>query len=111
MRIEYELPDHSKVTATPAGDVKYAQGPSRPKASIGPLGGVKVGGGKNPLNATEIEVRAFSAKMLPAGESASGFFYFETDVASAGASLYVTGLQNATTGKDLYYFEIPLSAR
>src|SRR5258706_524864 len=64
LRFEYELPDNSKVTATPAADVKYAKGTNRPKASIGPLGGVKVGG-KNPLNIPEIEVRAFSAKMLP----------------------------------------------
>ena len=111
LHFEYELPDHSKVNATPAADVKYDKGPSRPKAAIGPLGGVKVGGGKNPLNVPEIEIRGFSAKMLPPGETASGFIYFETDITSAGSALYITGLQNASTGKDLYYFEIPLSGK
>ncbi len=110
LHFEYALPDHSKVDATPASDVKYSKGPNRPKASVAPVG-IKIGGGKNPLAASEIEVRAFSAKMIPAGETASGFVYFETDVTSAGASLYITGLQNASTGKDLYYFEIPLSGR
>jgi hypothetical protein len=108
-RFEYELPDNSKVEATPASDVKYSQGPKRPKASVGPLGGIKIGRGKNPLAAPEIEVRAFSAKVIPAGDTASGFIYFQTDVASAGAQLYITGLTDAVTGKDLLYFEIPLS--
>ena len=111
MHFEYELPDHSRADSIPASEVKYSQGPNRPKMAVGPLGGVKVSGGKNPLNVPEIEVRAFAAKMLPPGESASGFVYFETDVSSAGASLYVTGLKNAATGKDLYYFEIPLAGK
>ncbi len=111
LHFTYELPDRSRVDAIPAADVKYSKGPSRPKAAVGPLGGVKIGGSKNPLADPSIEVRAFSAKMLPPGETASGFVYFETDVTSAGASLYLTGLQNAATGKDLYYFEIPLSGK
>jgi hypothetical protein len=111
MHIEYELPDRSRVFATPAADVKYSRGPSRPKVATGPIGGIKIGGGKNPLSAPEIESRAFAAKILPPGESASGFVYFETDVTSAGASLYVTGLADASTGKELYYFEIPLQGQ
>jgi hypothetical protein len=111
IHFEYELPDHSKVDAMPAADVKYSQGPNRPKVAVGPLGGIRVGGGKSPLNVPEIEIRGFSAKMLPPGDTASGFVYFETDVASEGASLYVTGLENAATGKQLYYFEIPLNGK
>jgi hypothetical protein len=110
MHFEYELPDHSKVNATPAPEVKYARGPSEPSLHVG-LSGPKVSQGKNPLNVPEIEIRAFAAKMLPAGDTASGFVYFNTDVASAGASLYVTGMENASTGKELYYFEIPLSGK
>lgn len=111
LHFEYELPDRSKVDAIPASDVKYSRGPNRPKVSTGPLGGVRVSGGKNPLNVPEIEIRAFAAKILPPGETASGFVYFETDTTSDGASLYVTGMQNAATGKELYYFEIPLTGK
>jgi hypothetical protein len=111
LHFEYELPDRSRVVSTPASDVKYTKGPSRPKMVTGPLGGVHVAGSKNPLNVPEIEIRAFSAKVLPPGDSASGFVYFETDVESQGASLYITGLENASTGKELYYFEIPLSGK
>jgi hypothetical protein len=112
LHFEYELPDHSKVDATPASDVKYSRGPRQPKIGGGTLpGGIRIGGNKNPLNVPEIEARAFSAKILPPGDSASGFIYFETDVESQGASLYITGLENATTGKELYYFEIPLAGK
>ncbi len=111
MQFEYQLPDHSRADAIPASDVKYSQGPGKPKLTAGPLGGIRVGPGKSPLNVPDIEIRAFSAKMLPPGETASGFVYFETDVTSAGASLYITGLANAATGKELYYFEIPLSGK
>lgn len=111
VHFEYQLPDHSRMDAMPAQDVKYSQGPNKPKLSVGPLGGVRIKQGKSPLNVPEIEIRAFSVKMLPPGETASGFVYFETDTTSAGASLYVTGLDNPATGKELYYFEIPLSGR
>lgn len=107
-RFEYELPDHSRVSATPAADVKYARAPSRPKVGVGPLGNVRVGAGKMPLNVPEIEVRALSAKMIPAGETASGFVYFNTDVSSAAASLYIAGLSDPATGQELYYFEISI---
>ena len=45
--------------------------------------------------------------MLPAGQSASGFFYFRTGL-QRGATIYLNGLTEAATGKELFYFEIPL---
>ena len=62
---------------------------------------------KNPLMIPEIETRAFAAKMLPPGESAYGFFYFQTGHRH-GAKLYVTGLTDAPSGQDLLFFDIPL---
>ncbi len=106
LKLEYIGPDRSRVTFTPASDVKYLQGPRKPKVMSGPTG-PKVLKGKNPLAAWEIEGRAFAARMIPAGESASGFFYFETRH-QPGARLYLTGLSEADTGTELFYFEIPL---
>ena len=66
---------------------------------------------KGPLAKPEIEVREFNAPILPPGSSASGFFYYETGTANSptqGASVYLTGLKNLGTGRDLFYFEIPL---
>ena len=60
----------------------------------------------NPLNSPEIVTRAFSAKMLPPGDSASGFFYFEAR-SETGDKLYLNGLRDARSGQDILYFEFP----
>ena len=61
---------------------------------------------KNPLNAPEIVIRAFSAKMLAPGDSANGFFYFEAR-SEAGDKLYMNGLRDARSGQEILYFEFP----
>jgi hypothetical protein len=102
----YNGPQGDKVDATPAKDVRYTRGPNRPSVPTSPI--PKIGkGGKNPLNAWEIEGRAFAAKMLPAGQSASGFFYFQTGL-QRGATIYLSGLADAATNHELFYYEIPL---
>jgi hypothetical protein len=112
LKFVYVLPDNTKVEATPAADVKYIMGAKQPKTIPDPLGGLHVGKGKkNPLAEWEVEGRAFSAKMLPAGQSASGFIYFQTQQNSDASSLYISGLVNAVTNNELYYFEIPLSGK
>ena len=63
---------------------------------------------KNPLNAPEIVTRAFSAKMLPPGDSANGFFYFEART-EPGDKLYLNGLRDARSGAEVMYFEFPLA--
>ena len=62
---------------------------------------------KNPFNTPEIVERAFSAKMLPPGDSASGFFYFEASPES-GDKVYLNGMKDARSGEELLYFEFPL---
>jgi len=62
---------------------------------------------KNPLEAPEIVTRAFIAKMLPPGDSVSGFFYFEAKPEN-GDKLYLNGIRDARSGKELLYFEFPL---
>jgi len=110
MRLIYTLPDRSKVEATPAQDVRFLHGVTQPKPVIGPVGGVKIGRQpKNPLAEWEIEGRAFAAKMVPAGQSASGFVYFQVPQSSPAATVTVDGLVDAASGKELYYFEIPMS--
>jgi hypothetical protein len=108
IRFIYVLPDRTRVEATPAGDLRFLRniktpttGPKMPK-----LPGAK--SAKNPLAEWEIEGRSFSAKMIPPGQSASGFVYFQVPATSAASSLYVSGLMNAVSGNELYYFEVPL---
>ena len=105
----YVGPNGARIEATPAKDVKYLQPPHRSAVIPGPAGKVKVlAAKKNPLTAWEIEGRAFSAQMLPPGQTASGFFYFQTAL-QRGATVYLNGLAEAGPGgKELFYFEIPL---
>ena len=98
--------DGDRVEATPAKDVRFLTGPQRPNmAPPGPLGTLNKH--KNPLDTWEIEGRAFAAQVLPPGQSASGFFYFQTGY-RRGLSLYLSGLREADSGKELLYFEIPM---
>jgi len=105
LTVEYTGADNRHVDAMPVYDVQTLGGVPPPKLPNGsPIPHRKY---KNPLNAWEIEGRAFSAKMLPAHESASGFFYFQT-AHRPGAKFYLTGIKEAATGKDIFFFEVPL---
>jgi hypothetical protein len=45
--------------------------------------------------------------MIPPGQSAGGFFYFQTGY-RPGAKVYLSGITEAGSGRDLLYFEFPL---
>ena len=108
LKVEYQGPNHDRVEATPAKDVRYLNPPRRPGAIDGPAGKVKVlKSKKNPLDEWEIEGRALTALMLPPGQSANGFFYFQTGL-QHNATIYLKGLYEAATGKEILYFELPL---
>lgn len=106
-KVEYIDRNRDRIEPTPASEVPYLNAPKRPTFTPGPIPGIGGGRKKSPLAAEEIQVRAWAAKMLPPGESAHGFLYFRTGH-RPGAKIYITGLQEATTGKELFYFDIPL---
>ena len=108
LQVRYKGPGQAAVDYTPAADVKYLRG-VRPPGYFGtPTGGTAVvKGKKSPLDVWEIEGHAFSARMIPPGQTASGFFYFQADL-KPGATVYLNGLAEAGGGKELFYFEIPL---
>jgi hypothetical protein len=108
LTVQYNGPNGNHVEATPAKDVRYLNGPRQPDLVPGPTGAPKIGRNKkNPLDAWEVEGRAFAARMLPPNQTASGFFYFQTGL-QRGATIVLNGLSEAASGKDLFYFEIPL---
>jgi hypothetical protein len=86
-------------------DIQYLHKAS-PRATVTPLP-VPLPRKKNPLSAPELTTRAFAARMLPPGDSASGFFYFEAKP-EAGDKLYVNGLRDAPNGQEIMYFEFPI---
>jgi hypothetical protein len=113
LKTEYVDARGRHADSVPASDLPYlAVGPKRNDVGgpvplpTGPIGRKS----KKPLTGWEIEGRAFNARMLPAGESVHGFVYFKT-LPEPGASLYLSGIQEASSGRDLFYFEIPLDAQ
>jgi len=63
---------------------------------------------KNPLAVPELTGRAFVSKLVPPGDSASGFFYFEAQ-AEPGMKLYVNNLREQPSGEEILYFEFPIT--
>src|SRR5579871_2323657 len=100
--------DGKHIDATPATDVMRIGGVTKPPKLPGqnplPFPTRKP---KGPLNIPEIETRAFAPHMLPDRDVASGFFYFQADY-RPGVRLYITGIKDPATGKDYFYFEVPL---
>lgn len=106
IEVEYTGVDGRHVESTPASDVQTLAGARRPPMGGNPLP-IPRKAPKSPLNAWEIEGRAFAARMLPPHESANGFFYFQTNH-RPGSKLYLTGIKEAGTGKDILFFEFSL---
>jgi len=112
LEVHYEMPDGRNVDPTPPEDLAKLRGVKNPKrvpVAVGlpfPTGGGK----KNPMSGWEMEGRAFAVKMLPAREGANGFFYFQTHLVP-GAKLYLSGMREAATGQELFYFEVPLDEK
>ena len=106
LQAEYTGVDGRHVEATPGSEIRQLGGAERPSVPTGsPLPRLKKR--KNPLDVWEIDGRAFAAKLLPAHESANGFFYFQATY-RPGSKFYLTGIRIASTGQDIFYFEIPL---
>ena len=62
---------------------------------------------KNPLTEIALDSRAWGARNIMPGETAYGFFYFQTEW-RPGAYLYINGIREARTQKDLFYAEVPM---
>jgi hypothetical protein len=106
LQAELVDPDRHHLEAVPPGDVPRLEGPKRPRmpgTSPIPLPRRK----NSPLDIWEIPGRAFAVKMAPIGETVSGFFYFQSTY-RPGMKLYLTGIKDAGTGKDYFYFEVPM---
>lgn len=109
IEVQYIVPGLGKVEALRGDEVASAAGgPTRPNLGPKPLP-IPTRRKKNPLTAPEIEGRAWAAKMIAAGESAYGFFYFNIRHRT-NAKIYLNGLVDAATSKEIFYFEIPFEA-
>jgi hypothetical protein len=103
---EYTGADGRHLEATPAEDVQTLGGVERPRVQT-PTPIPIHRKHKNPLDVWEIDGRSFTAKLIPAHESANGFVYFQT-AHQPGSKFYLSGIKVAATGQDVLYFEFPL---
>lgn len=109
----YITADGEHVDSMPADDVIRHQGiqkrPGMPTPNPLPIP-LPRGNKKGPLNTPEIEGREWAVRLIPPGDSAHGFFYFQAN-SIRGAQLYLTGLKDAASGQAYFYFELPLDAK
>src|SRR5258708_1113335 len=107
LQVEIVLPDRQHLDSIPPDDVPRLNGAQRPRMpGTNPLP-LPRKAKKSPLDIWEIPGRAFTVHMAPVGETVSGFFYFQTSY-QPGSKLYLTGIKDAASGKDYFYFEVPL---
>lgn len=114
LKFHYKVRGEQEIESTPAPEIRFAAGgPSAPKvnqpATTLPIP-LPRRSKKNPLSDPIIEERAFAAKMIAPGESASGFVYFQTEY-HGGATITLAGLRDPSTGQDLFFVEIPIVHR
>lgn len=67
---------------------------------------------KGPLAQPEVVNHELTAPIVPPGATEGGFFYFDVGDKGdplAGASIYISGLRDMSTGQELFYFEIPFA--
>lgn len=103
------LPNNEIVYAVDPKDVPRLRPPDRPDLrppSPSPIPGLGRRN-RNPLDIWEITGRALVAKMIPPGERAAGFLYFNTHL-QPGTVLFIRGLRNTRSGQELFYYELPL---
>ena len=108
MEIYYQLPDGRKVEPTPAAELPYLIAPKRPNTGPSypnplPIQIKK----KNPLTNPDLDARTFAAKALLPGESAHGFYYFQVRH-RVNSVLYISGVREGATGKELFFAEVPI---
>ena len=106
MRVAFQFTGN-EIAPTPPGDLPYLIAPKRPGTGPSiplpiPLPKRK---SKNPMGGIELQTRAWSAKSLLKGESATGFFYFQARYRTS-AKIYITGIREGLTGKELFYVDV-----
>ncbi|MDR3717344.1 MAG: hypothetical protein P4K98_00980 [Bryobacteraceae bacterium] len=107
MKIQFMAPGGIRLDPTPAKDLPYLIGPKRPGPSYPvpiPLPKRK---NKNALAEVAIDSRAWGAKNVLPGESAHGFFYFQTEW-RRNSYVYISGIREGRSLKELFFAEVPM---
>ena len=78
LRVEFLGGGNQKIYPTPASEIQYLK-PVKPPSTtdVSKVSPIPLPKKRNPLASWEVDGRTFVAKMVPAGDSVSGFFYFK----------------------------------
>ena len=111
MRLEFTAAGGVRLDPTPPHELPYLISPknpmNRPSISLPvPLPTRRKG---NALSQVELDSRAWGAKTILPGDSTHGFFYFQSTW-RRGSYLYISGIREARTQKELFFAEVPLDA-
>jgi hypothetical protein len=107
LQVELVAADGRHATAVSPEDITYLGTAGKKHPSVKPIPmNIPLPKKKNPLSSPELVTRAFSAKVLAPGDTASGFFYFEAKP-ETGDSVYLSGMHDARSGQEITYFEFP----
>lgn len=106
VKVEYIIPGVGKLENSTVPELLGLVSPTKPNMNPSPLPIPRRKVKNNPFNTPEMEQRAWAAKVIAPGESANGFFYFQTKHHTSG-KFYLTGLFEPATGAELFYYEIP----
>jgi len=116
LKVRFITSDRDGIEPVSGDDLTFFQPSTSPKErpryipSLPGLGRPKLK--KGPLAKPEVTGREFKAPIIAPRSSANGFFYYQTGTHSdpvPGANIYISGIRNINTGRELFYFEIPLA--
>lgn len=111
-QIEFRLtvPGVGRIEPTPAADIPYLESATAPKMIKIPLPIPISRKKKNPLASPILDARAFSAKVIAPGDTASGFLFFQINH-HGQAKIYLSGLWDPAAKKELFYYEIAVDLK
>ena len=110
MHVEFDAAGGIRLEPTPPADLPYLIAPKNPMNRPSLPSPIPLPHKKgNALSEVEIDSRAWGAKNLLPGESTHGFFYFQTEWRRS-AYLYISGIREARTQKEIFFAEVPMDA-
>ena len=109
MKVQFMAPGGIRLDPTAPKDLPYLIGPKRPNTGPKYPSPIPLPKRKkmNPLSEVAIDSRAWGAKNLLPGESAHGFFYFQTEW-RRNSYIYVNGIREGLSLKELFFAEVPM---
>jgi len=106
MKVAFQF-QGGEIVPTPPGDLPYLIGPKKPNSGPALPLPIPLPKKKNPMGGIELQTRAWSAKSILKGESATGFFYFQARYRK-NAKIYITGIREGITNKELFYVDVAM---